>query len=196
MLHTCNVTDLQCSWHCHIHLACECTEWYTWRKLRNNNYKSVIYYENEIWQHFMLCSTDLLLAFSPAQFVRFLLPMKLLQTLLPCWLQYLKIWTFMMVTISSWWETNFYILCNQLSPHLLRYVLAKFRFHQQSISWFIIINFGPLLGQLSFISCLYSLCSHVLYNITAGCTHSLFSCSKVKLINCNHESKTVLLMKY
>jgi hypothetical protein len=63
---------------------------------------SVIYYENKIWQHFMLCCTDLVPASLPAQFVPFLLPMKLLQTLLPCWLQYLKIWTFMMVTISSW----------------------------------------------------------------------------------------------
>jgi hypothetical protein len=60
---------------------------------------SVIYYENETWQHFVLCGTDLVPASLRAQFVPFLLPVKLLQTLLP--------WTFMMVTTSSWGETNY-----------------------------------------------------------------------------------------
>jgi hypothetical protein len=35
----------------------------------------------------------------------------------------------------------------QLSPHLPRYVFGEFRFHWQTIVWFIIIDSGPLLSE-------------------------------------------------
>lgn len=85
---------------------------------------SVIYYENYTWQHCILCTTDPV----TAQLVPFVLPMKLLQPILLWWLLYIRMWTVVMVTISSWENPSFSIQCNNLSPN----VLAKFCFCLQS----------------------------------------------------------------
>jgi hypothetical protein len=84
---------------------------------------SVIEYENVIWQHCILCNTYLV----PAQFVPLVLPQKLLQPVLPCWLDshdshYLQ--------LGENQFTSFSTLRNHLSPN----VFSKFHFCWQSIT--------------------------------------------------------------
>lgn len=55
--------------------------------------------------------------------------LQLLQSLWPCWLQHLQTWSIMWASVSRGRETNFNTSVTQLSPHLTRYALAKFRLH-------------------------------------------------------------------
>lgn len=64
------------------------------------------------------------------------LPTKLLQSLLPCRLQYSQTWSTMSTNVSRWRESNFSLFS--------MYVLAKFCYQQQIIVLFIIIKLESL----------------------------------------------------
>jgi hypothetical protein len=83
--------------------------------------------EYEIWQHcaFYEYNTDWCL---PAQFTPSSLSMKLLQLLLPCWLQQLHTWSIMSACIPGREKPILTSSVAQLSPHLPRHALAKFCF--------------------------------------------------------------------